>query len=425
MSRSRERAWIHLDASELGPPTLIGVLTREQVRGHAVLSFEYEREWLHDGRAFVLDPRLALYEGPQHPVESAGQFGIFLDSAPDRWGRLLMERREAMIALRDGRPAQGLLEWHFLLGVHDHARLGALRFRREPDGPFVDDSELSAPPVASLRDLEHAAQGVQEPGAEAHPSYHRWLAMLAAPGSSLGGARPKASFTDTDESLWLAKFPARQDRRDVGAWEFLLHELAREARIDVPAARLLPLSSPHRTYCVKRFDRNQDGRRMFASAMTLLERRDSDDGASYLELAQLIQDQGAAGTIAADLEQLFRRVVFSVMVGNRDDHLRNHGFIREISGWRLSPAFDLNPSVDTVDHALCLDEVSTRADLATVLETAEYYRLREPAAQQIAEQIAAVARSWRDRARALDLPRQQIATMEPAFALADGLDHRG
>jgi len=409
----RESAWVYLDAAELGDLSLVGVLSHDRVRGKAALSFEYDQTWLQTGAAFTLDPGLALYRGEQYPAR--GQFGIFLDSAPDRWGRVLMERRETLFAGREGRAVRTLGDWSFLLGVHDHARLGALRFRTEPGGPFVDDSELSAPPVARLRELEESARRLEEPDAEERPAYAEWLALLTAPGSSLGGARPKASFTDEDGTLWLAKFPSREDRRDVGAWELLLHELAADVGIEVAPARLLSLSPRYRTYCSRRFDRVADGRRMFASAMTLVDRRDGEEGASYLDLAQLIQDQGAPGAIEADLAQLFRRLVFNIMVGNRDDHLRNHGFVRLAAGWRLAPAFDMNPTAEVDEHALAIDERQTRPDLQVALETAGFYRLSRADAERIRDEVAAVVASWEARARGLDLSRAEIARMKPAF----------
>lgn len=413
MPERRESVWVYLDAIELGARALVGVLSHDRVRGKSALSFEYDRDWLKSSAAFMLDPGLELYGGPQHPARA--QFGIFLDSAPDRWGRVLMERREALLAQRENRPVRVLGAWEFLLGVHDHARLGALRFRRDPEGPFVDDSELSAPPVARLRELEESARRLEEPGAEEQPEYSRWLAILTAPGSSLGGARPKASFTDEDGSLWLAKFPSREDRRDIGAWELLLHQLAADAGIEVTEARLLSLSPRYRTFCSRRFDRREGTRRMFASAMTLLERQDGIEGASYLDLAELLQNQGAPGAIEADLAQLFRRLVFNIMAGNRDDHLRNHGCLRLEGGWRLSPAFDMNPAPDVGEHALAIDDRQTRPDLGVAVETADLYRLSRASAERIVKETRRVVTSWKERARALDIPKGEIALVAPAF----------
>ena len=417
--RQRDEVEVHLEAAELCPPRRVGVLARRQVRGHAALSFEYDATWLEDGLAFTLDPSLALYSGEQYAAHDAQQFGIFLDSAPDRWGRLLMERREALLAGRERRPVRVLADWDFLLGVHDQARLGALRFRRGPGQPFLDDSEFSAPPVARLRELEHCARELEAPGSEQRPEYAQWLAMLLAPGSSLGGARPKASFTDDDGSLWIAKFPSREDRRDMGAWEYLVHGLAREAAIEVPESRLLSLSGAQRTFCVRRFDRVADSRRMAASAMTLLRRRDGEAGASYLDLALLIQDHGAPGAIEADLEQLFRRVVFNVMVGNRDDHLRNHACLRTPGGWRLAPAYDMNPNAEKAEHSLALDERQSFPELALVAATAPFYRMESRQAERIIQELHEVVSGWRRRARAIELPASEIALVAPAFTHAD------
>lgn len=416
LERQSDEVEVHLEAAELGPPRRIGVLKRRSARGHAALSFEYDAAWLKDGLAFTLDPSLALYSGEQYAAQDAPQFGIFLDSAPDRWGRLLMERREALHAKRERRPARTLDDWDFLLGVHDRARAGALRFRRGPGQPFLDASELSAPPVARLRELEQAARELEAPGAERRPQYAQWLATLLAPGSSLGGARPKASFTDEDGSLWIAKFPSREDRRDMGAWEYLVHGLAREAGIEVPESRLLGLAGARGTFCARRFDRAAGSRRMAASAMTLLGRRDGE-AASYLDLAQLIQDQGAPGAIEADLEQLFRRAAFNVMVGNRDDHLRNHAFLRTRGGWRLAPAYDMNPNVEREEHALALDARQAAPDLALVEASAPYYRVAPKRARRILQELRGVVSGWRRRARALHIPAPEIALVAPAFAL--------
>src|SRR5262249_10553640 len=202
----------------------------------------------------------------------------------------------------------------------------------------------------------------------------QWLKVLVAPGASLGGARPKASFTETNGSLWIAKFPARDDTRDVGAWEAVAQRLAARAGIDGPASELRRFSGHHHTFCVKRFARPGDRRRFYASAMAML-RKDQSEGTSYLDLAEFVRTRGARDHIESDLEQLFRRVAFNVAIGNRDDHLRNHGFILNVSGWRLAPAFDLNPNIDCDHHVLNLDESDNRPALATVIETSEWYAL--------------------------------------------------
>jgi serine/threonine-protein kinase HipA len=299
----------------------------------------------------------------------------------------------------------------FLLGVYDHTRLGGLRFC-QPGGPFLDNSDNAAPPVTDLKELAYISKRVEEPGVEKLPEYERWLAMLIAPGTSLGGARPKANFTDDDKRLWIAKFPAKDDRYDVGAWEYLMHLLARKASIVVPDARLEYLSDQYGTFCSARFDRVNAGRRMYASAMTLLEREDGDSGASYLDLAEFVSDHGAQGHIEEDLAQLFRRVLFNVLVGNRDDHLRNHGFLREPSGWRLSPAFDINPNTSKQTHALALDSKNAEPDVGVAMEQAELYRLNKDAAKTILGEVMGAIADWRNEAQKLRLPSIEIQRME-------------
>jgi serine/threonine-protein kinase HipA len=409
--KNRRAIEVHLDAPELGERQHVGTMYWNTTVTGAPTAFEYESEWLKHPQKFALDPRLELWRGEQHPPAGSVAFGIFLDSAPDRWGRVLMERREAKQAKVEARRMRALTDIDFLLGVFDHTRMGALRFC-EPSGHFLDNSENSAPPATNLNELADISRRLEDDGAEALPEYEQWLAMLIAPGTSLGGARPKANFTETDDSLWLAKFPAKDDRYDVGGWEYMTHQLAKQAGIIVPCSKLLYLGSKYGTFCSKRFDRHDTGRRMYASAMTLLGRKDGEDGASYLDLVEFISDQGAAGHVNEDLEQLFRRVVFNILVGNRDDHMRNHGFIREHSGWRLSPAFDMNPNVAKSMHALAIDAFDADPNIAVAMETAEFYRLTQGQAQQILAEVQAVIKDWRAVAAAQGLSLADITRME-------------
>ncbi len=419
MSQKRERPSIevYLDAPELVPSQQVGTLYRHDVRTDLGLSFKYDPSWLKHENAFLLDPRLDLWAAEQHPPHPASAFGIFLDSAPDRWGRVLMERREAAAAEREQRPMRALQEVDFLLGVHDFTRMGALRFKEPGAAHHLDNSANAAPPVTDLRELASISRRIEEPGVERLPEYERWLAMLIAPGTSLGGARPKANFRMPGDELWLAKFPAKDDRYDVGGWEFLVHRLAMRAGIWVPAARLEHFTDRYASFCAARFDRRGELRRMYASAMTMLEHRDGEDGASYLELALFLQDQGAQGHIDQDLEQLYRRVIFNVMVGNRDDHLRNHGFIRVPSGWRLSPAFDVNPNLAKAEHSLSLDGKSAVPSLKLVKETADFYRC-DDRAQQIIDEVHMSVREWRQEAQRIGLPSIEIKRMESVFLQA-------
>jgi serine/threonine-protein kinase HipA len=410
----RDAYEVHLDAAELGIQRRVGILYRHAFRTDLPASFEYDEEWLKDGSVFMLDPRLDLWSGEQHPPTGSPAFGILTDSAPDRWGRLLMERREAASAEREGRRMRNLQEVDFLLGVNDLTRMGALRFRSVDGGPFLDANDRAAPPVTSLRELAYISQRVEEPGIDKLPEYAKWLAMLIAPGTSLGGARPKASFTAEDGRLWIAKFPSREDRYDVGAWEFLVHRLAKKAGIWVPDSRIEHLTDRYSSFCVSRFDRIGESRRMFASAMTLLDYRDGKEGGSYVDLAEFITDHGGK-QIDADLHQLFRRVVFNVLVGNRDDHLRNHGFIRERTGWRLAPAYDMNPNPSKTEHSLTLDGRTATPNLRAVVETASLYRLEPSQTNRVVTEVKQVVADWRREAESIGIARSDSARIESVF----------
>lgn len=413
---ARESWQVHLDARELGVRAMVGTLWRHDSRTDVPPSFEYNPAWLQHQRAFMLDPRLELYGGEQHPAHPAPAFGVFMDSAPDRWGRVLMERREALAARREARAPRRLQEVDFLLGVHDLTRMGALRLRVSDDTPFLDNSPLAAPPVTSLPELAAASRTVEDTEAEALPEYERWLAMLIAPGTSLGGARPKANFTGDDGALWIAKFPAQNDRYDVGAWELATHAMAERAGIWVPGAQGRRLTDRYLTYCSRRFDRDGDSRRMFSSAMTLLEYTDGEEGGSYLDLAQFLADNGAQGHVDSDLEQLFRRVLFNIRIGNRDDHLRNHGFIRVASGWRLAPAYDVNPNPHRDTHSLTIDGYSTAPDINLALDSAELYRVGAARAKEILAEVDRAIGEWRNEARSAGVSRTEIAMMERVIA---------
>ena len=409
---------VYLDAKELGPLVKVGRLNHRRSRSQSALSFSYSAEWLASRGAFQLDPRLNLYAGEQFAAEGVNSIGVFLDSAPDRWGRVLLDRREALAARAEKRVQRSLADWDYLLSVDDECRMGALRFRRDDASPFLERHKLSAPPITSLPDMERVSLALEKQGAEKLPAYGEWIATLLAPGTSLGGSRPKANFRDRDGSLWIAKFPSSEDRHDVGAWEQLMHALAKDCRIKVPRHRLAKFRHKYHSFCSQRFDRTPDGRRFFVSAMTLLERRDGEGG-SYLEIAEFIQNHGARGGVDSDLEQLFRRVLFNVLVGNTDDHLRNHGFLREASGWRLAPAYDLNPNPAKRHHALELDGSTDEPDLASLLATAEFYRVRARAADRMFKGIREVTQGWKKRASAMRISASERSRMAQAFVLSD------
>ena len=285
--------YVFADWETFSEPMLVGTLRSTRIKNKEHFSFSYDHNWLQSEYAQQIDPDLSLYFGEQHS-ESSQNFRVFLDSCPDRWGRLLMKRREAVLARSQERRPHVLTEMDYLLGVHDRYRQGALRFKRVLDGDFLDNNEtLAAPPISSLRELEHAVTQLEGSHEVTDPAYLKWLYMLMSPGSSLGGARPKASVVDEHEQLWIAKFPSRYDDHDIAAWEFVTYQLAVAAGVDMADCRIDKFNSHHHTFLTKRFDRTPKSRRHFTSAMTQLGYYDGDYEASYLELAQFLWDKGA------------------------------------------------------------------------------------------------------------------------------------
>jgi serine/threonine-protein kinase HipA len=383
---------VELDAADLGGPVRIGALRRIASPSGVLIAFAYDEAWLSRRDAFVIDPTHGLYPGEQYPRAGNEIAPIFTDAAPDRWGRMLLDRREALEARTEGRRRRSLGEWDHLLQVADVSRMGALRFR-DDDGRYLDDTTPAIPPTAMLRELEAAARELERPSRGGRSAEAQQLALLLAPGSSLGGTRPKATFRDTDGGLWIAKFPSSMDTRDMAACEWVLNELAAAAGISVAEHRLLALGSGHHTFAARRFDRLGGSRRLYASAMTMLSRRDRE-ASSYLEIALAVADHGLRGRIDAELAHLFRRVAFNVLTGHRDDHLRNHGFLRTEEGWELAPAFDLNPMPEMAEHELAIDDDVHTADIGLVIETAPFYRLSEREARDIVETVRAALATW-------------------------------
>jgi serine/threonine-protein kinase HipA len=406
-----------IDLERFGHPALMGRLHRQPSGTGEIFSFEYDQKWLEQPEVFSFDPDLALAAGHQYPAPERKNFGIFLDSAPDRWGRVLMQRRENVRARQEKRKPRALTEWDFLLGVHDETRLGALRFREANDTPFIDsDAQFAAPPLTSLRELQGASLEFEmHIDDEDNPRYEKWLMQLFAPGSSLGGARPKASLRDEAGSLCMAKFPSRNDTRDMGGWELVAYRLARKAGITVADARPLRFpESSYTTFLVKRFDRTPRGGRLaFVSAMTLTQHTDGEDGASYLELIDLLQSRGA--DTHADSVQLFRRVIFNILIHNTDDHLRNHGFFIDESGIRLSPAYDINPSMDRKELTVAINEVETACDVSIAMEASKDYGLNQGEAVDMLTQVQGAVAGWREEANRLNLPRAEQDLMASAF----------
>jgi serine/threonine-protein kinase HipA len=410
--------YVYLHPSEIIEPLFMGVLHSEIIRGREVFSFSGGDAWLVHREFQNLDPELGPFPGRQFIRDNKPNFGLFMDSAPDRWGRMLIRRREALLARQEGRPPRALSETDFLLGVFDGSRMGALRLKLEPEGDFLDNnSEAAIPPWASIRKLEYASMMLEKENYKDESDYTKWLNMLVRPGSSLGGARPKANIADREGRLWIAKFPSGNDRNDTGAWEKVLNDLAFECGITTSESMVRRFSGENHTFLTKRFDRNTEGKRIhFASAMTLLGRQDGDDyasGVSYLDIAALIIKLGARAD--HDLEELWRRMVFNIAVSNCDDHLRNHGFLLCPAGWVLSPAFDMNPDVGGAGLKLNISESDNSQDFGLALSVIPYFRLVPEKAESI---LAAVRRSvsnWRTVAERYNIKKSQQDETEAAF----------
>jgi len=289
-----------------------------------------------------------------------------------------------------------------------------LRFKRPGEDIFLASDPLPAPPITSLRELEFVAGELTNKRIDDLFALRKWLSVLVSPGSSLGGARPKANFREADGSLWIAKFPAHDDPLDIGAWEGVTHKLARAAGVEVPDAKVMRFGKNHHTFCVKRFDRSQSCRVFYSSAMTLLRKQQSEDS-SYLEMAEFLHKHGAQGKAQQGLEQLFRRVVFNVAVGNRDDHLRNHGFLLQREGWIMAPAFDINPNPHKKEHVLNIDETDNRPNLNTVLSTSDWYELSQAKAEEILEEVVQIVRQWPEIAGKAGISGVEIEFMRHVF----------
>jgi serine/threonine-protein kinase HipA len=415
------KIWVYADWDFLEEAQLMGWLTSQRLRGKEIFSFEYTEYWLNtDNPILSLDPHLGFYKGKQYLPEEKNNFGIFLDSSPDRWGRLLMRRRGAWQAKNEHRDERTLFESDFLLGVFDGHRMGGVRFKLSEDGPYMNDQKkMATPPWTSLRELEHASLQLERDDAMNDPEYAQWLSVLIDPGSSLGGARPKASVIDDKGHLWIAKFPSSRDEKNAGAWEMVLHKLAKACGIHVSEARLQKFSGKHHTFLSKRFDRTVDQKRIhFASAMTLLGLQDGADhveGVGYLDLVGFIMQHSPEAK--EDLEQLWRRMVFNILVSNTDDHLRNHGFLLAPLGWRLSPAYDMNPNEMGTGLTLNISENSNEQDIDLALETAHLYQLKSDRAESILMEMRREISNWRVLAKKFGIGNSEIEQTKRAFRL--------
>lgn len=413
MAQNKFDIYVYAHWRGMAEPELTGILSAHFAKGKKAFSFEYDKDWIKTKQQMLLDPDLQFYTGPQYP-NNKENFGIFLDSMPDTWGRTLMKRRVAQEAKDKDEKPRTLYDIDFLLGVYDESRMGALRFKTDPDGLFLDHSNANpTPPWSSIRELQHAAKALEN---DDDQGAQKWLAVLMAPGSSLGGARPKANILDENKALWIAKFPSKNDTIDKAAWELLAYELALNAGINMAPCRMEKITGPYNTFFTKRFDREGGERIHFASAMTMTGNSEDtirDHTPSYLEIADFIQNKCV--NITANLHQLWRRIVFNIAISNTDDHLRNHGFVLTDAGWELSPAYDINPSVDKDGLAMNIDTDDNTLDYGLAKSVGAYYRLSDGEMDAIINEVMAAVSQWRSVAAKLGISRGEQELMQGAF----------
>jgi serine/threonine-protein kinase HipA len=411
---SDRAVYVYVDLD--GKPVLVGTLYARFRKNRESATFTYDASWLSHPSRFALEPALVLHDLSHHTHTGHAMFGAFGDSAPDRWGRTLMRRAERRRAKAEKRPPRPLNEIDCLLGVNDETRQGALRFAEKLDGPFlaVTGDSPRVPPLVELPALLVASDRIA-----ADEEDDDDLRLLLAPGSSLGGARPKASVRDHDNRLLIAKFPHPGDETNQPAWEAVALRLASSARINASVGRLETVAA-RSVLLLGRFDRVGTRRIPFLSTMSLLGASDNEPH-SYLEIADALRQCSAAPR--EDLLELWRRIVFSILISNVDDHLRNHGLLWEgLAGWRLSPAYDLNPTPTDIRPrvlSLAVDDHDQTASLELAFQVAEYFGIADKTAHRIANEVGQAVASWRSEARRLGIRGTEIDRMASAFEHAD------
>ncbi len=416
MATSKTDILVYAHWSGMEVPKCIGILSAQQAKGKKAFSFEYDPSWIQSKEQMLLDPDITWYTGPQYP-NGKENFGLFLDSMPDTWGKKLMRRRAAQKAKEEGKPAPTLFDIDYLLGVADESRMGALRFKLDANGPFLDNNLINpTPPMTSIRELQYAAEILESD--EDSDAVKKWLAILIAPGSSLGGARPKANVKDEHGALWIAKFPSASDNYDKAAWEYLAYQLALKAGIQMAESKIERIAGKNHTFFTKRFDRLNGERIHFASAMTMTGNNEDtikENPAGYLDIAEFIQFNGAQNTF--DLSQLWRRIVFNIAISNTDDHLRNHGFILTKDGWVLSPAYDINPSINKDGLALNIDTENNALDFGLAKNVGGYFQLSDLAMDTIIHEVKNAVNRWEKIAQKIGISHQEQERMASAFRI--------
>lgn len=372
-----ERLLVFADFDWLDKPELVGELCYEKLRGSESYAFRFDDNWLKFHAGIKLSEDINNYPGLQYTQPGNDIFGCFSDALPDRWGRTLLKRREQIQASEEKRAVRNLSSFDYLMGIDDFSRMGGFRLKRELDGDFINVSpSLKIPPLTELRQLVLASQEVEKSEENDMLPEKKWIAQLIQPGTSLGGARPKAGVLDDRGNLCIAKFPSRKDDYDTGLWEHFSHLLARKAGIYAAQTKVLGGLGKYHTLLSKRFDRTDEGKRIhFASSMSLIGLRDGDNaqgGYGYLNIVDFILQ--SCCDVEKNLQELYRRVAFNICIGNSDDHFRNHGFLLTPRGWTLSPAYDMNPTLNEY-QSLLINESSNKADIRTLQESCESYMI--------------------------------------------------
>ena len=406
--------FIYADFDWLSEPLLVGELGCESLRGSDSYSFKFDNEWLRQYGGLFLSADINNYPGMQYTQPNRDIFGCFSDALPDRWGRLLLNRREQIQAEEEKRPVRRLSSFDYLIGIDDFSRMGGFRLKLSQDGEFINcEKELRIPPLTDIRALVAASMEIEKSEELNQLPEKKWLLQLVHPGTSLGGARPKAGVLDDNDHLCVAKFPSRNDDYDVGLWEHLSHLLAKEAGVIAAETSVVETGGKYHALLSKRFDRTNDGRRKhFASSMTLLGLTDGCDaktGNGYLDIVDFILQNCC--DVYDNLRQLYRRVAFNIAIGNSDDHFRNHGFLLTPRGWTLSPAYDMNPTQNDY-QALLINSSTNRADLQVLLDSSEEYMLDKEEAKRIVNEVKDAVSKWKTLAIRLGIAKREIGVFE-------------
>ena len=385
--------------------TTIGTLEYERLKGNASFRFSYDKNFLIKFPNLTISADTGKFLGAQ--AKSGNLFSFLGDTLPDRWGRALIDKRERMEAKEAGRHPRSFDDFGYLIRIDDFSRMGALRFKYKGNYLGIDKGKLNVPPVTELDSFIREAQMIENAEKNSTPFQRSWIDNVWKPGSSLGGARPKLNVIDEDGSLLIAKIPSVKDTYDIGLWEYFACQLAKKAGINVAESKVLRVGpTPYHTLLSKRFDRNNNKRIHFASSLTLTGLKDGDNASNnkgYIDIVDAMAGDIGINSLSENTTELFRRVVFNILTGNHDDHFRNHGFLLRLDGWRLSPAYDLNPSFERT-QVLAITPYSNSSSIKELYESSDYYLIDKQVAKEIIEEVAAAVEQWRQIAKNLQIP---------------------